>query len=210
MRVRIPLVIRLVEVSDPPTTVMMQLAMISSSVSRSPSTSAVMNAWSNPSRGWRRSPRWRPGNSLWTLRWRGALPSSRSGLCWKLPRISANVSDQALSFTWSSLGRPIISVVTIAGSGSAYSESNSILPCSPGNDVIQQARGDPLDMIVQRTDSPRAEKQPGKLAEPRVTGGSMNSICLTITLATGATSERRISKNCGDGVPRKTLQTVRT
>ena len=47
----IPLPIRLVVVSWPPTIVMIVLAMTSSSLNRSPSTSAVMSACSKPSRG---------------------------------------------------------------------------------------------------------------------------------------------------------------
>ena len=46
-----PLPIKFVVVSCPPTIVTTQLAMISSSVSRSPLSSAVMKEWIKPSRG---------------------------------------------------------------------------------------------------------------------------------------------------------------
>ena len=50
-RVSMPLPIRFVVVSWPPTMVTMVLAMTSSSVSRAPSTSAVISEWIRPSRG---------------------------------------------------------------------------------------------------------------------------------------------------------------
>jgi hypothetical protein len=56
--------------------------------------------------------------------------SMPSGFCWKLPRICANVCDQSLSCSWSCVGRPNISALTIAGSGLAKSLIRSISPCA--------------------------------------------------------------------------------
>ena len=88
---------RLVVVSWPPTMVTMQLAITSSSVNRSPSTSASSSAPTQPRRG--RVPLLADGRPevvghVLALR---STRGTRSGLCWKLPSISAKSADHALS-----------------------------------------------------------------------------------------------------------------
>ncbi len=105
----------------------MVLAITSSSVNRDPSNSAAMSASISPGPLPSR-PRIAERKyaviscTLWSTR------AARSGLCWKLPSISAKSADQALSCWWSAIGTPSISAVTIAGIGLARSAMTSIPP----------------------------------------------------------------------------------
>ena len=152
-----PLPIRLVVVSWPPTIVTMQLATTSSSVSRSPSISAVISAWTGlraaPVRSARdRVVEVRPSSPRRCCSTR----ATRSGLCWKLPSISAKSADQRLELlVVRRPGRPSISAVTIAGSGSAKIGDHVHAP-RPAATASSSAVGDLLDVVAQDLHPARA------------------------------------------------------
>ena len=182
----------------PPTMVTMALAITSSSLSRSPSISTAASALISPSEGSRRTASRKYAVIASRLR---RILAARPGLCWKLPSISANSSDQPLSMRWSEAGRPNISAVTIAGSGLARSAMTSISPVSP---TASSRSAVILSIRPTRRSTLRGVNAAAARRRTRVcSGGSRNSICLTITLAIGARrSIPRVASFSGGGVRR--------
>ncbi len=139
--------------------------------------------------------------------------AARPGLCWKLPSISAKSCDQALSSSWSAVGTPSISAVTIAGSGLASSAMTSKLAAR------RRASSTSVSVISRMCSRSRATRRGVKAAAASrrtrpCSGGSRNSICRTMTAAIGAelAHARAPSSRSGVGVraARKRCSTVIT